>query len=216
MQAVKSKFGIIIALLLCVTVIGTCTFLQHPTDTSPHPVQDTAFIHQWKQEKLQLQKQYESKLAAMQNEKDSLRNAVSEKKKTLLKYRSKLKTLQEQLMVSLIKADTSGLVSDTIIPIAENYFAAQAQSDSTCNETIQNLEHMVANRDSSIFIHKQIETNLRDLQKEQQLRQQLLTDQLNIAYKVQRKKVIQNKFLAGGLVFITGLTTTLLITQTLK
>lgn len=212
MKAVKSKFGILIALLLCVTIVGTCTFLDHPTDTSPHPV-DTTFVHQWKQEKLQLQKQYEKKIASLQTQKDSLQSIASEKKKALAVYRLKAKSLQEQL-TAIIKADTS--CSDTIMPIAQNYFAAQAQSDSTCNETIESLEQIVANRDSSIFIHKQVETNLRDLQKEQQLREQLLTEQLNTAYKVQRKKTIQNKFLASGLVFITGFTTTLLITQSLK
>lgn len=216
MQAVKTKFGIILALLLCVTVIGTCTFLEHPTDTSPHPSQDTAFIHEWKQEKLQLQKQYENKIADLQTKKDSLQNIVSEKKKVLAIYRLKTQALQSQLKDALVKADTSKLVSDTLLPMAENYFEAQALSDSTCIETINSLEQIVANRDSSIFMHKQVETNLRDFQKEQQLRQQLLTEQLNTAYKAQKRKVIQNKFLASALVFVTGFTTTLLITQTLK
>lgn len=216
MEAIKSKFGIIIALLLCVTVIGTCTFLEHPTDTSPHSNQDTTFIHEWKMEKLALQKQYESKIADLQSSKDSLQRITIEKKKALNVYRAKAQSLQMQLTVALHKADSIPLVADTIIPITEQYFATEAARDSSCNETIKSLEQIVANRDSSIYLYRQSETNLRELQKEQKMREQQLTDQLNTAYKAQRKKVFENKFLACGLVFITGFTTTLLITQKLK
>lgn len=212
MKAVKSKFGIIIALLLCVTVIGTCTFLDHAPEKSPRSNLDIAFIRQWKQEKEKLQKQYESKIVKLQSTNDSLQKTAAEKKKALAVYRLKAQSLQEQLKAAIVKADTS----ETIFPIAQNYFDAQAQSDSTCIETIECLTEILANRDSSILLYKKSETNLRDLQKEQQLREQLLTEQLNTAYKVQRRKTIQNKFLAGGLVFITGFTTTLLISQSLK
>lgn len=216
MEAVKSKFGILIALLLCVTVIGTCTFLERPGNTSPPPYQDSTFVREWKKEKLDLQKQYETRIADLQTAKDSLQNIANEKKKAMVAYRSEARLLQEQLTRVLSRIDTIPFVADSILPIAENYFATEAASDSSCTETIRSLEQIVINRDSSICLYKKNEANLRDLQREQMLREQQLTEQLSTAYKVQRKKILQNKFLAGGLVFITGFTATLLINQKLK
>lgn len=216
MQSVKTKFGIIIALLFCVAVIGTCTLVQHPTDTSPHPIRDNTFVNQWKKEKAELQVKYETKITTLQTQKDSLQNIVREKKKALAVYQNKAIYLQNQLKEALVKANSSRLFSDSLMPIATDYFATQAQSDSSCNETIRALEQVATNRDSSIVMYKQAETNLRDLQKEQALREQLLTDQLNTAYKSQRRKIIQNKFLASSLLLLSGFTTTLLITQSLK
>lgn len=216
MQSVKSKFGILIALLLCVTVIGTCTLVQHPTDTSPHPNQDTAIVNQWKKEKAELQVKYEKQIVTLQSQKDSLQNIANEKKKILAAYQYKTSVLQNQLKEAIVKADSNCVSADSLMPLANVYFNAEAQSDSACNNAIRALEQVAAKRDSSIIIHRQIENNLRDLKKEQELRVQYLTDQLNTAYKVQKRKSIQNKFLASGLVFIAGFTTTLLITQTLK
>lgn len=131
-------------------------------------------------------------------------------------YQAEAKVLQEQLRQALTRIDSVPFVADTILPIAENYFASEAASDSSCTEAIRSLEQIVINRDSSICLYKKNEANQRDLQREQMLREQQLTEQLNTAYKVQRKKILQNKFLAGGLVFITGFTATLLINQKLK
>lgn len=213
MQAIKSKIGIIIALLACVCLIGTCSLLKHPTDTSPHPNQDSTFFNQWKAEKLAVQKEYARQLKNLQSAKDSLQAVVNEKKTTLSVFRLKAKSLQEQLAQAIYKADSIPYVADTILPYAKQYFAMEAAKDSTCNETIRSMEQIAANRDTSIYLYRQTEKNLRELQKAQKLREQQLTDELNTAYKTQRKKITENKFLACGIVFLTGFTTTLLITQ---
>src|ERR1035437_3073214 len=191
MQSVKSKFGILIALLLCATVIGTCSLVQHPTDTSPHPTQDNTFIKQWKTEKAELQKKYEAKISTLQTQNDSLQNILSEKKKVLASYRFKAEYLQTQLKEVLVKVDSSRLFPDSVMPIATNYFDAQAQSDNSCDSTIQTLEQITANRDSTIVLYKQAESNLLDLQKEQEARIQSLTEELNTVYKSQKRKTVQ-------------------------
>lgn len=216
MQSVKSKFGILIALLLCATVIGTCTLVQHPTDTSPHPTQGNAFINQWKKEKAELQKKYEANIASLQTQNDSLQNILSKKKKVLASYRFKAEYLQTQLKEVLEKVDSSRLFPVSVMPIATNYFEAQAQSDNNCDSTIQTLEQITANRDSTIIIYQQAESNLLDLQKEQEARIQNLTEELNTTYKSQKRKIVQNKFLASALLMLSGVTTTFFINQNLK
>lgn len=214
----KTTFGrllIAFALFALIVSIGTCTFTNHAKPPELHPESDS-IASIWKNEKVQLQVQYHRQIAKLQSGKDSLQGVVTEKKKILSAYRSQTALLEDQLKSFIANADSGYVLSDSIKPLSDKYFAAQAESDSTCDSTISTLEQIVANRDSSILLFQKSETNVRDLQREQELRNQLLTEELNTAYKSQKKKIIQNKFLAGGLIFISGFTTTLLIKQTLK
>lgn len=216
MKPLKNRFALIVAALFSLCVIATCTFINKSIDTESIPIQTENHFEQWKKEKLKLQANYESKILKLQQVKDSLQKTVIEKKKALAEYRFKATYLQSRLSEAIGKADSTGSCSDSLQPIANQYFEKEARKDSACNETITGLELVVANRDSLIVIHKQVETNLRDILKEQAEREQQLTAELNTAYKHQRRKVIQNKFLSAGLIFLSGLTTTLLIKQTLK
>jgi hypothetical protein len=215
MKSLKSKLGIIVAALLCVLLIGTCSLVQNVRDKVPELPQET-ILNQWKKEKQELQNKYEDQLAELQLANDSLGSVVAEKKKSLRIYQRKTSYLEAQLKTAIAIADSSRLGELHLTPLAENYFAVQNLSDSTCNETIHALEQVVANRDSAVFILRQKENGLREIQKEQELRNQYLTDQLNTAYKEQKRKIRQNKLLAAGLIFLSGFTTTLVIKQTLK
>lgn len=72
-------------------------------------------------------------------------------------------------------------------------------------------ESTIAVRDSELVVCQWAYTQLSDLTKEQTEREQQLTVQLNTALKQQQQKRWQNRFLAGGMVFLSGFVTTLLI-----
>lgn len=215
MKAPFKRLLIAFALFTCIVSIGTCTLRDQPKQPDKHPESDS-IASLWKKEKLQLQVQYHKQIDKLQSDKDSLQSVVLEKKKALFTYRNKAALLEDQLKNVIANADSGYVLSDSLKSLAYDYFATQAINDSTCDSTINTLEQIVANRDTTIVLFKKSEKNMRDLQREQELRNQLLTEELNTAYKVQKKKILQNKFLAGGLIFISGLTTTLLIHQTLK
>jgi len=215
MKSTMGRLLIAFALFACIVSIGTCTLSQRSKKPDKHPESDS-IASIWKNEKVQLQVQYHKQIEKLQSGKDSLQRIVIEKKKSLSQYRNQTALLESQLKSFIANADSSYVSCDSLKPLADEYFASQAENDSTCDSTISTLEQIVANRDSSILLFQKSEANMRDLQREQELRNQLLTDELNTAYKSQKKKIIQNKFLAGGLIFLSGFTTTLLIKQTLK
>jgi hypothetical protein len=215
MKSTMGRLFIAFALFICIVSIGTCTLRDKPKQPEQHPESDS-IASIWKKEKQELQVQYHKQIDKLQSDKDSLQSVVTEKKKALSAYRNKAALLEDQLKYAIANTDSSHVLPDSLKSLAYDYFAAQAMNDNTCDSTINTLGQIVANRDTTIVLFKKSEKNMRDLQREQELRNQLLTEELNTAYKVQKKKIHQNKFLAGGLIFISGLTTTLLIHQTLK
>lgn len=219
MQTSKIKTLIIIALGSVVALLSTCEFAK--TDPSLKTEnQDTLFYSQWKKEKtqkLELVAKFESRIATLQKQKDSLDNSIKSSKAAIVVARTKTEILQKRLK-DAIKAiePIDSLCYDTLTPLIDSLVFSQNVSDSTCDDTIDLLQITLANRDTTIFLQNQMEGTLRDLNKESELRNQYLTEKLNVAYKAQRKKTRQNKILAGGLLILSGITASLLITQSLK
>lgn len=85
------------------------------------------------------------------------------------------------------------------------------EQDSLCGIFINSLNRSVAIRDSQIVMCNRSYLSMYDLQKENQQRQQQLADELNTAYKQNRKKRFENKMLSCGLMIMAGITTTLFI-----
>ncbi|MBL7932317.1 MAG: hypothetical protein JNL60_10460 [Bacteroidia bacterium] len=220
MKTERIKTGIIILLLACLGLLATCEFSKEPISENT-PLQDTIFLSQWrreKQEKLDMIASYEKELSRLQHDNDSMQVLVTETKLSVSAYRFKAKHFESQLknaIKTLVTKDTT-LKADTISPILDSLVLTRDSIDAACDSTVSLLENMVANRDSSVLFHRQIEDNLRDLNKEQELRNQILTEQLNLAFKNQRKKARQNKILAGGLLILSGITTSILLTNSLK
>jgi len=219
MENSKIKNWIIITLAICLALLSTCEFCKTKTSENPTTA-DTLFHSQWRHEKsakLEIIKVYSKQVKYLQIQADSLHKIVNANKLNLFTYRLKTKSLQEQLrndIKKMVRLDS--LSVDSITPVLDSLITYQVQSDSTCDVTINELENIVANRDSTILFQRSIENNLRDLEKEEELRNQYLTEQLTIAYKAQRKKSKQNKLLAGGLLILSGITTSILITHSLK
>ena len=203
------------AVLICIVCIGTCT-LNKTIPDKPPAIIDTTFVGKWKAKKEFLLKRYDEELIKLQTENDSLKGEVGLKKKLLFVYRSKSNVLENRLKVFAKKLDSSRVYAESLSPLADSLVNAQTLNDSTCNQMIRALEQVVANRDSSISVYKNETATLRDLRKEQADREQLLTEQLNIAFKNQKRIALKGKFIAGGLILLSGFTSALLINQHIK
>lgn len=217
MKTETRKTILIIAFALLAGVFVTCEYNQHakPSETT---LQDTLFLSQWRREKvekLKLIDSYNVQIQQLAQSKDSLNFTLAINKDLLNSYRLKTKDLKARVQTKVLK-DTSQAVYKLIRPIIDSLISYQQLSDSACDLSIRNLESSVANRDSTIRLYIGIESNLKDIQKQQELNNQLLTEQLNTAFKNQRKKARQNKILAGCLLILSGITSALLISQNAK
>lgn len=214
MRNVFKNLGIGFGIFTIIVLIGTCTFNQKG---NPPPVQpDNSYVKILKAKQVELDSAYQKHFQILQKEKDSLIHLVSEKKKSLSIYRYKSNELEHQLREVLAKVDSSKVLNDSISPLAEIYFAIQQERDSACNESIRALEVVGFKQDSVIIFQNLEKDNLKALQKEQEQKEISLTQQLNTAYKQQKKDVLKSRILTGTLILISGFASALLINQTLK
>lgn len=214
MRKVFKNLGIGFGIFTIIVLIGTCVFDQKD---NPPPIQpDNSYVKVLKNKQAQLDSAYQEHVYILQKEKDSLIQLVSEKKKSLSVYRYKSKELEFQLREVLSKYDSSKVLKDSVSPLIENYFAIQQQRDSACTQSVRALEVVAFKQDSVIVFQNLEKDNLKALQKEQEQKELHLTEQLNTAYKEQRKVIFKNKILSGTLILISGFTSALLINQTLK
>lgn len=76
---------------------------------------------------------------------------------------------------------------------------------------IVQLQEMVATKDSQIVVCSASYSQMKGLLDDNIERERKLTEDLSTAYKSQRRKVLQNKLLAGGMLILSGIATTLYI-----
>lgn len=205
---------VIVALLSLAVAIITC----NTSSISDKQLPLTGYnrvLNQWRAERKALTIKYQFALTELQNENILLKKETQRKKDGLGIARERVLSLEQQLKNILAGSDSANL-STASINTANEYFAAQAAKDTACDQTINAIENQLANRDSVIIIKDSLLGNFRDFQKEQALQTELLTEELNTCYKIQKKKRIQNKLLAGGMAFLSGITATVLIKQNLK
>ncbi|MCD6068916.1 MAG: hypothetical protein K0S33_3742 [Bacteroidetes bacterium] len=135
---------------------------------------------------------------------------LKQSKISLASERKKVAALQKTLLQDTaacpdrITMDNLALAIDTLNAVTDTLISDYEQK-------LQVDKEVIAVRDSQLVVCNQSYEQVQSLIQQQIQREQELTDQLNIAVKQQRKKRIQNRLLAGGVVFLSGLTTTLLI-----
>lgn len=211
-----NKSAFVLLIISCVFMLTTCQFRGCDKEkTNTAETSDTIFLNQWrreKSEKINLIKSYELRITGMQQTADGLRNQITENKQSISGLRFKVKYFEDQLRNTLGSTDSSRQG----ISFLDSLSIAQNGSDSACDETIHNLERLVCNRDSVIDAHRHMEQSFKEIQQRDLLNTEYLTQQLNDAVKRNRRKTRQNKFLAGGLLLLTGISTSLLVTQHLK
>ena len=213
MRNTIKNFAIAFGLFTIIVMIGTC----HVNNTNkPEKITlDTSLLNSYKEKVNALQFEFEKQIHVLKTTKDSLQNLVKGNKKTIAVLRLNSKQLEIRIKSNLQRADST-MINDSLKTNTLNYIALQNERDSLCNESINTLEIMASKQDSIIGFQNKETDNLKDLILQNELRERYLTEQLNTAYKVQRKIVFRNKCLAGALFMMTGFASALLINQKLK
>jgi len=212
----KSAFILLIASF--VFMLTTCQFKGCKDENkSEVNATDTLFLNQWRKEKAEKTKLitgYENSIRKLQISKDSLLKDVQIKKNRIASFRFKTAHYEDLLRQHLSGSDTVNRKEAELL--LDSLLISQNKSDTACDETIKQLETVIANRDTVIDLHEKVEFNLKEIQKTSELNIAFLTTQLNDNKNSLRRKTRQNKLLSGGLILLTGITTAFLITQHLK
>ena len=197
MKQIISAF--IIGIVVCFIAVKSC-------NDKPHQVNIAEIKKDIKFENNQIDnahKKYQQQIKQYELKTDSL----SKQNKDLsfrLNTARKLLKQQQTKVVSIIPSDT--LKQDVLVlnGLTNNV-------DSLCTESINILNQSIAIRDTQLTFCNRNYQSLFDLQKENRIREQQLTDELKVAYKQNKRKRFESKMLSAGLMIMTGITTTLFI-----
>lgn len=150
-------------------------------------------------------------------ENDSLKKRLQLANNLLTIHKSLLSSEQSKViqLANRIKHDT---IFQTDSVLTGSLYAELADLNANTDSIIKNyeqkdslMEKMVAVRDSQILICNQSYNEVKELIREQEQREQQLTEDLNTALKQLKQKKFQNKLLAAGMLFVSGIAATLYI-----
>lgn len=219
MRITMNKAGFMFLVIICMTMMATCGFKGCDKDTCEVLTPDTPFLNQWrreKTEKLLLNSAYQIKLSELSHKKDSLNKIVMRDKKSIVALRFKAKYFEDQLRSKISLPDTIDGTREEVNSLLDSLVISQSSGDTVCDNTIKGLENIISHQDSAIAFHKQIEFNLKELNKQQELSTTYLAEKLNALLGNEKRNVRQKKWLAAGILVLTGISTTLLIGKALK
>ncbi|PBQ32753.1 hypothetical protein CNR22_13530 [Sphingobacteriaceae bacterium] len=136
---------------------------------------------------------------------------LKESHAALQKERSKIKDMQRRLL-----SGGSNAIGDSLLKheVATQIDTLNSVTDSlVCDyeNKVHFSESIIAVRDSQIVLCNSAYQEMKSLVQEQVERERQLTENLNHALKQQKRKRNQNRVLAAGMLFVSGLTTSLLI-----
>ncbi len=197
MKQIISAF--LIGIVVCFIAVKSC-------NDKPHQVNIAEIKKDIKFENNQIDnahKKYQQQIKQYELKTDSL----SKQNKDLsfrLNTARKLLKQQQTKVVSNIPCDT--LKQEVLV-----LNGMMNNADSLCSESINSLNQSIAIRDTQLTFCNRNYQSLFDLQKENRIREQQLTDELKVAYKQNKRKRFESKMLSAGLMIMTGITTTLFI-----
>ena len=197
MKQLLSAF--IIGILVCLIAVKSCGDKPKQVNVKEikKEIKTSGNLAETIQQNYQKAKQEFSKVA------DSLKTENQKLNVKLQVTRALLKK-QQTVVVSNIPCDT---LRKEVIVLNE----LCNEQDSLCSLSIGSLNQAVAIRYSQIVMCNRSYQSMFDIQKENQQRQMQLANELNTAYKQNRKKRFENKMLTCGLMIMAGITTTLFI-----
>jgi len=131
---------------------------------------------------------------------------LADNKELLIAERRKVMTLTKQL-----RAGADSLLADSLWN--QSVLLNSATDSIICNYETRDsvMQQMVALRDTQLILCDQSYQDVKGLIREQEQRELQLTTDLNTALKENRKVRLKNKFLAAGILFVSGLATTIYI-----
>lgn len=164
-----------------------------------------------------IDKIYHSENRKFETKSDSLEKEIFLIKQKLSVAKNKLLKSEKSLLI-LAKKDTTGKSTKDQLrdcdTLKSQVFAFTGMVDSMRSGyecSIEKYENLVATKDSEIVICQNSYSALKSITDENLDRERELTKSLQTAYKAQKRKTIQNKLLAGGMLLLSGITTTLYI-----
>jgi len=160
---------------------------------------------------------YQETIVFMKAQSDSLQRVLNKTQKQLIATKIKLEQSKFDV-VKLVEKDTAGLSveqklndCDSLKEEVSDYVFWVDSTQSDYETTITQLHNIVAVKDSEIVVCQISYTQLKSISDDNLQRERKLTEDLETAYKQQRKKQIQNKVLAVGFLILSGVTTSLII-----
>jgi len=209
-----------LVILITAFIIGACLFIGTCNTSPPIVKPDKTKVVETEKKVNVIDKNYQRENALLKISSDSLQKELFQTKESLKATKVKLQKSQSTL-IALAQKDTTGR---SIIEQRDDcdslkqeavLFAAivdSAKAEYECN--IRQFESLVAIKDSEIVVCSNSYSALKSLMDQNLDRERQLTQDLQTAYKVQRRKIVQNKILAGGFLILSGITTTLFINST--
>jgi actin-related protein len=160
---------------------------------------------------------YKNAFESLKSQSDSLQKELSVTQSKLKATKLKLNQSQTAL-VALAEKQSDTLSFETLLNDCDSlkqqtlaYVAWVDSTQSIYESNILQLHEMVATKDSQVVICKNAYSQIQGLLNDNLERERKLSEDLNTAYKSQRRKVLQNKLLAGGMLVLSGIVTTLYI-----
>lgn len=205
-----------IVILITAFCIGMILLFNTCNDTQ-HRKPDKEQIQSSEHEANLVEEYYQNAFIQLKGHSDSLERALNKSQKQLIATKIKLEQSKFNV-VSLIEKDTSGLSvqqklndCDSLKEEVSDYVVWVDSTQSGYETTIKQLTNIVAVKDSEIVVCQISYTQLKSISDDNLQRERKLTEDLETAYKQQRKNRIQNKFLAAGFLILSGITAGLII-----
>lgn len=207
-----------VPLVILFTALITGLFLSLSTCNTGEKVKpDKTEIIKASEKAERIETNYKTAFESLKTHSDSLQKELSATQSKLKVTKFKLNQSQVALVaLAEKKSDTLNVEQllndcDSLKQQTLAYVAWVDSTQSIYESNISQLENMVAIKDSQVVICRASYLQIKGLLDENLERERKLSDDLNTAYKSQRRKVLQNKLLAGGMLILSGIATTLYI-----
>lgn len=206
-----------IVILITALCIGLFLLFSTCSNDPQHLKPDKEQFQNAQHEASLVEEYYQNAFINLKVHSDSLERVLNKTQKQLIATKIKLEQSKFNV-VSLIEKDTSGLSvqqklndCDSLKEEVSDYVFWVDSTQCDYETTIKQLTNIVAVKDSEIVVCQISYTSLKSITDDNLQREQKLTEDLETAYKQQRKNRIQNKVLAVGFLILSGVTTSLLI-----
>ena len=148
---------------------------------------------------------------------ENLKKQLDKAQYFLIVSKTKLALEKKKANTLLFQLKSNNRSTKDTLLLDSLHFAIQSLSletdtlTSSYDNKLKLTNELVAIRDTQLIICNKSYRDTKDLLNEQMIRERQLTTDLNSTLKELRKKRNQNRVLCAGMLFITGLTTALLI-----
>ncbi len=206
---------VIISLLIIAVMLGSIALFHNDKPNVSTVKQDKQLLIKSEQQVKLIDSHYQQDIALLKKRSDSLQSELNQTQVKLQVAKVKLSQSEITVLHFAKKDTTHESVREQLSDcdsLKEQVFAFAGLMDSTrniyeCN--ITQLRNVVAIKDSELVICKSAYSEMKNLMDENLERERQLTEDLQTAYKQQRRKILQSKLLAGGFLILSGITTTL-------